>query len=691
MSMASKKTAKPKPGKKAAAPGIRATVRTKSVSAKRAVAAKTKPANKSGPKKAAKITELIKPAPLPDWKAELASALALAAGVTPEVAKASLLLPSTPLADHCSNLAFTQAKEKKLNPVQLAAGWAAAGKWPSFVERAEAAGPYLNFHFAPHFWATLLASAAYGGHLGHGEPLAQKVLIEFPSVNPNKPWHVGHLRNAILGDSLARLLAASGRTVERMDYIDDLGLQVAQSVWGKSHLPSQPAPAGSLFANKLDHQLGWQYVEVAKQITKPEVDVYVRAILKQVEEGDEPVASEARRLVEACVRAQYETAFSFGIYHDVLIFESDIVRTIFKEGLAKIIASGAAEKETTGKNAGCLVVRLAGQPGFEGMENADKILIRSDGTATYTGKDVAFQLWKFALLADKFFYSPFMKQPNGQTAYMSASARDSSRQTYPMPFARAQEVVNVIGAEQAYPQKVIAAVMRQMGYSAQADACIHLAYEHVVLPAGRFSGRAGTWMAGGEGGPGFTADELLHEMKERAAEKITADYSPQEKKIIADGVAVASIRFWFLRPSAMQKITFDYEKALSFTGDSGPYIQYAYARAGRILEKGRVAGLAPKIPSPEYKFNEKEIALLRLLLRMRTVIKHGADKHQVHPIADFALETAARFNEFYSTTPVLADEVSPADKTARLMMVAAARKLMGESMDILGLPRLEKM
>lgn len=628
---------------------------------------------------------LPSPEKFSDWASELASSLSSASGVPANQAAGSLMPPSTPVADWCSNLAFIQAKEKKANPMQLAAQWAAYGKWPSFIASVESSGPYLNFHFATSFWVQLLAQAASNNSWGHGEPRASKVLVEFPSVNPNKPWHVGHLRNALLGDSIARLLAAAGRTAERMDYIDDLGLQVAQSVWGKQKLASVSAPAGSPFASKLDHQLGWQYVEVAKRLNDPQVEEEVRSLLKAVEEGREPIASSARSLVESCVRAQYQTAFSFGIYHDMLIFESDVIRTIFGEGLSKIISSKVAVKETEGKNAGCLVVHLSDQPGFAGMEHADKILIRSDGTATYTGKDVALQLWKVGLLEDKFVYSPFMVQPNGQTAYKSSRTGD------PFPFARAQAVVNVIGAEQAYPQKVISAVMRKMGYGPQADACVHLAHEAVVLPQGRISGREGTWMTGAEGGPGFTADELLHEMTQLAFEKITAEnYSPQEKQAIASGVAVAAIRFWFLRPSAMQKITFDYERALSFSGDSGPYIQYAYARAGRILEKAKEMGLEAQMPPPDYVFNEKEIALLRLLLRWPSAVENAASKFQVHPIADYCLDAAGKFNEFYTTTPVLGEKAG-GHSPARLMMVAASRALLGQGMDILGLPRLEKM
>ncbi|MDE1798208.1 MAG: arginine--tRNA ligase, partial [Candidatus Micrarchaeota archaeon] len=620
-----------------------------------------------------------------DWKNELAQALAAASGCAADAAARSLVPPSAPICDWCSTLAFAAAKERKASPVALAVEWSKAlqkGK-PAFVARVEAKGPYLNFHFTPSFWSNLVSMASGGQALAGAKtkPLASgKVLIEFPSVNPNKPWHVGHLRNALLGDSIARLLAAAGKEVEREDYIDDLGLQVAQSVWGQHHLPQPRVPAGSeAFAKKLDHVLGWQYVEVAKQVADPIVEAEVRKLLHTLEEGASKESSHARAVVEGCVKAQYQTAFDFGIRHDVLVFESDIVRTIFKEGMEKIKASGAVVTETAGKNAGCLVVKLVGEPGFEGMENADKVLIRSDGTATYTGKDVVFQLWKFGLLEGKFAYAPFVRQPDGTDAMMTAPHDGQA-----MGFGGAQTVVNVIGQEQAYPQRVIAAVMRKMGYSKQAGASIHLAYEHVVLPEGRFSGREGTWMAGhqkegaagksgsaGEAGAdaggsaragdegaasrasslGFTADELLAEAQARAMQRVREEYKHEQKLAISKAVAVGAIRFAFLRVSAGQKITFDYDQALSLTGDSGPYVMYAYARCAAILRKAKEAGIAATAPVADYAYNEQELSLLRLHLRWPGVVAAAAGKYEVHPIAEFAVEAAGSFNQMYTTTP----------------------------------------
>jgi arginyl-tRNA synthetase len=228
-----------------------------------------------------------------------------------------------------------------------------------------------------------------------------------------------------------------------------------------------------------------------------------------------------------------------------------------------------------------------------------------------------------------------------------------------------------------------------------------LAYEHVVLPQGRFSGRQGTWMAGhategSEGADtptsrlGFTADELLLEAQSRAVQKVRADYTHEQKNSIARAVAVGAIRFAFLRVSAGQKITFDYDQALSLTGDSGPYVMYAYARACAIRRKAEAAGVKAKPPPSDYTYNEQEVALLRLMLRGPETVASSAEKYEVHPIAEYALEIAGKFNQMYTTTPVL-EEGTGARQGARLAEVEAARAILGQVMDLLGLPKLEMM
>ncbi|MCX6768508.1 MAG: arginine--tRNA ligase, partial [Candidatus Micrarchaeota archaeon] len=313
-------------------------------------------------------------------KNEMAKIISQASGLTEEEAFSSLEMPKGEFGDLACKAAFLLAPREKKSPAQIAAELVPKLKGHKWVEKVESAGPYINFFFNDKFYASALKEILKKGKsYGKGKKKGT-VMVEFPSVNPNKPWHAGHLRNAILGDSVARVLAHAGWEVESIDYIDDLGLQVAQSLWGYMHLGNKPE-------GKFDHWLGAQYVEVAKRMeTDQKLQAETREMLKKMEEGGNEISKKARWIAEECVRAQYATDFSYSIFHDGLIFESDIVHTIFHEGIEMLKSSNAIILEKEGKNAGCWVVKLGGK--FQNMQDPDKILIRSDGTATYTGKDV---------------------------------------------------------------------------------------------------------------------------------------------------------------------------------------------------------------------------------------------------------------------------------------------------------------
>ncbi|MEM2138197.1 MAG: arginine--tRNA ligase, partial [Candidatus Anstonellaceae archaeon] len=578
----------------------------------------------------------------------------------------SIELPKGQFGDVASSICFALAKKERKSPVEIARNVAGKIRLPHWFEFVKAEGPYLNFIFSNAFYEELLQKvAAEKEHFGKGKKKRGKTIVEFPSVNPNKPWHIGHLRNALLGDAVARLLAFSGENVERMDYIDDLGLQVAQSFWGYLNLGRKPA-------GKMDEWLGEEYVEVSKRFESDEkIQQEVRELLKKMEEGGNPEAKKCRKLVEECVGSQYETAFKFGIYHDIQIYESDIVRTIFKEGMELLKTNKAIVHETEGKNAGCLVAKMTSQE-FANMESPDKILVRSDGTATYTGKDVIFQLWKFGLLKSDFSYSKFMHQPTGHDCYMSSPEGKKAK------YGEATRVVNVIGMEQTYPQKVIAEIMRAMGYEKQAENSIHLAYEHVWLDDAKFSGRQGTWM-------GYTADELYSEGLVRSEAKIKPEVEGPERGEIATAVAAAAIRFSFLKTTPEKKITFRWDDALSMEGDSAPYVMYAHARAHKIMAKAG-SGAVGKLS--ELELPEK--ALLNRIMMFDFVVSEAAKHLRPHIVAEYCLDLASDYNKFYNTCPVIAAEDAKV-RERRLAINAAALAVMKSSLTILGVKALEKM
>lgn len=601
-------------------------------------------------------------------KAEISKLLSEAAGVDEQQALASLEMPKGAFGDLSSRIAFDIAKERKKNPVEIAKEIVAKLllNGDESVEKIVAAGPYINFFFSAKYFSGVAEEAAKNEKFGEGKRKKGKTIVEFPSVNPNKPWHIGHLRNALLGDSVAKILAFSGENVEAMDYIDDLGLQAAQSLYGYLNFGKKPD-------KKLDHFIGEQYVQVAGGMEKdPEIQNKVRETLKKMEHGGNEISEKARWLSEEVVKAQYETDFALSIYHDALVFESDIMRMVFAEGLEKLKKSRAIRLEKDGKNAGCWVVQLGEK--YKDLKDDQKVLIRSDGTATYTGKDIIFQLWKFSLLSNDFVYSEFIKQPNGKIAYKT------SQKGKKMKFGNADKVINIIGVEQSYPQAVIRETFAVLGYERQAQNLAHLAYEHVELPEGKFSGRTGTWV-------GYTCDEFMEEAKKLAYGKIAKEMGEKEKKEVADEVAVAAIKFSFLRTSPEKKIIFDWEKALSFEGDSGPYLQYAYVRTLGILNKwgGEIGGLKAAV-----EFNDDEKELLKQISTFGEVVEKAAKDLRPHYIADYALELSTIFNKFYTKNPVLGAE-SEQEKLKRLAIVAASANVLKNALMLLGIEAPEKM
>jgi arginyl-tRNA synthetase len=539
------------------------------------------------------------------FKQEIARMVAQAAGVKEEDVLPTI--ESGKMGDLSCKFAFTLSKERKENPAKIAADISGKLKLTDHFDKVEATGPYINFTLSDKAFLSILKDVlSKKEKFGSGKKKKGKIVIEFPSVNPNKPWHIGHLRNALLGDSVARLLEFDGHEVERMDYIDDLGLQVAQSLWGFLNYDSNPA-------GKFDSWLGHQYVGISRKFEQDKDLVEgVRDILKSMEEGDNEVAVAGRELAERCVAAQYQTSFDLGIYHDVLVFESDILHTIFDEGMGQIKDNEAVVLEAQGKNIGCWVVKLSEdfEKEFGKMENPDKVLIRSDGTAVYTGKDVIFHLWKFGKLKNDFKYEAFIKQPNGKIAYKTSSKGK------PMDFGQAHSVINVIGVEQKYPQRVIVEVLKNLKYDEEAKNLNHLSYEHVGLPDEKFSGRKGTWI-------GFTADELIAESKKRVLEKITLEMEDKEKQGIGHIVGVGAIKFSFLRAGSEKRITFTWDSALNMEGDSGPYLQYAFVRTNGILGKAKEKGSVEAVPlNPSERQLIRKMALFRDALRTMSPNSH---------------------------------------------------------------------
>lgn len=565
----------------------------------------------------------------------------------------SLEKPKSGFGDLACTLSFIIAKKEKTDPIKIAMGISKKLK-DEYIEKIECAGPYINIYFSKKFFEKIIKDSK------KKEKTKETVIVEFPSVNPNKPWHIGHFRNAVLGNSISKLLTYSGHKVIRMDYIDDLGMQVAQSLWG---ILNQEEYRGN---EKFDQWMGKQYVKVASKIEEEKVKKEVEIILHKLEKGDKKISKKAREISEKCVKSQWETGFNFNIEHEILVFESDIMSTIFDEGIKKLKNNKIIYKETKGENKDCFIIKMSGGE-FDKMKNPNKILIRSNNIATYTGKDIIFHLWKFGLLENDFNFSKFMKQPSNKIAYMTNTKGSKKK-------INAEKIINVICIDQTYPQKVVKHSLNQMGYKKEAENYFHLGYEQVTLKDIKFSGRKGTWI-------GYSVDDFVEQGIEKALEKNC------ENKKIAKIIATNSMIFYILKYAPETKISFDWEEALKLDGDSAPYIMYAYVRCKSILKTKKPKN---KIDIKKMNINENEKKLLILLSQFSEVITHSVEELRPHKICEYLLRLSSEFGSFYDACPVLKEENKEV-QNFRLLILEKTAETLKRGMNLLGLTELEKM
>ncbi|WP_048148596.1 arginine--tRNA ligase [Palaeococcus ferrophilus] len=597
--------------------------------------------------------------------------------------------PSMELGDFATPVAFQLAKVFRKAPRMIAEELVSAlqDKLPPVIAKVEVAGPgYINFFldyesFGKELVEVILREGERYGESDVGR--GKKAIVEHTSVNPTKPLHMGHARNSILGDTMARVMRALGYNVEVQNYIDDLGVQFAQVFWGYLNLKpeferivAELKEKGLSKREVIDHALGLLYVEVHRRMEEdPEVEREIRALMKELEEGESERAELGRKLAEEVVRAQMETTYRLDIAYDLLSWESDIVRSgIFEEARTLMESSEHFEWAKEGPYKGAFIMRLSSL--FPDMENPDKVLIRSDGTATYTGKDIAYHLWKFGKVSADMLYKPW-----DEVAW--TTARDGKRSEH---FGRADVVINVIGAEQRYPQRVVAYALKLLGFEDAYHNFHHLAYEHVVRPEGSFSGRKGTWV-------GFTVDEVLDEAVKRAralVEEKNPGLSEEEKDAIAEVVGVGAVRYNMIKYSPEKVITFRWEDVLNFEGESAPYIQYAHARCASILRKGGNPVEEELFERADFSGMEaKEKELVKLLSKFPEVVMEAGRDIKPHVLAVYANELAGTFNRFYMALPVLKAEEGIRER--RLLLVMATKAVLRNVLGLMGIKAPEVM
>ncbi|RLI66151.1 MAG: arginine--tRNA ligase [Candidatus Asgardarchaeum californiense] len=618
-----------------------------------------------------------------------------------EVARRAFSKPPDPsLGDIAITYAFSLSKKLGKSPIEVAYEIKNIVKSSLYVESVSIAKPaFVNIKLATSIISklTLQAILQEGSDYGKSNFMkGKRVIIEFPSVNPSKPLHIGHARNAVLGDTVARVFENLGAETIRMDYINDLGLQSAKIIW---KLKKQNVTIDKIdnTSKKFDHFLGEIYIAAEKEISESKVaEKEVRTILKQMEEGDPTVIRFLRKISELCVKEQYNTQYALNIYHDVQIWESDIAHSgLLSKAMNLILKYNNILKLESGPKAGCIAAKMDYFEEFKNLKDPYMVLIRSDGTATYTGKDIVFQLWKFGLIEDPLKYTIFDKQPNGEVVWRSSLIKGESKK-----FNKADIVINVIGIEQAHPQRLIYLILKLMGFEKEFENSHHLAYEHVTLQKEKFSGRKGTWI-------GYTVDDMIREAIEKArteVEKRNPNLSEELKNKIAKSIGIGAIRFSLLKQSPEKKIVFSWEEALDFEGSSAPYVQYAHARATRILEKSGVDNLTLKT----YLDNEDiyselstkwEHNLLLLLSKYPDLLieivrnmrkERWGTKIELNKIPIYAYEIAVAFSKFYQNCPVISAK-KESTRIARLLLVKATQITLRNILGIMGITAPERM
>ncbi|MFW9843716.1 MAG: arginine--tRNA ligase, partial [Candidatus Thorarchaeota archaeon] len=390
------------------------------------------------------MTKTIDDNPWDSAKQTVVKMLAKAAGTKIETVSNSIEVPpESSMGDLASTLAFALAKELRKNPAAIATDILAKlqplVEKESLVNKVETKGPYINIFFERPTFTDKTIAAVTKTSEKYGQSLAfngKRILIESPAVNPSKPWHIGHARNAILGDTLANILETVGYEVVRLDYINDLGLQIAQLVWKLKQVGDNPGET------KYDHYLGHLYVEVQEAFDESEeVQKEVREVSRGLEDLQSDDAKLSGEMVRKCVKAQNQTGYRLGIYHNLQVWESAIahsgVLSLAREMILKCDNISILEE---GDKAGCIVANLSVIDEFKDMQDPYKILFRSDGTRTYTGADVALQLWKFGVVEDPFHYVVFEKQPNGEDVKRTALEGEEGN------LGKFDIVLNVIGS-----------------------------------------------------------------------------------------------------------------------------------------------------------------------------------------------------------------------------------------------------
>jgi arginyl-tRNA synthetase len=602
--------------------------------------------------------------------------------------------PRKEFGDLTCNVAFHLAKQARKPPPQIASELANLLKssLPETTGLIHTAEPhpagYINFtaNYGTLSNATLsqvMKNPDKYGYYDSGQ--GQRVIIEHTSVNPNKALHVGHLRNVVIGDTIYRILRATNHKTIVLNYVDDSGLQVADIVVGFRFAGFSLQPPSGM---KFDQYCGDEvYVKINERYENDaDLAGKRKLVLREIEEGKSEIAQFAAKITSQVMQEQLKTCWRMKARYDVLNFESHVVASkLWDKTFDLLKKKGIAKFETEGKNKGCWVIGA--------RDEEDKVLVRSDGTATYIAKDIPYAAWKLGLVEDPFSYLEFATQWDGSALYKTA-LRDSGAGRR-NGFNGGERVVTIIDSRQGRLQRIVSQVLSQMG-GGSGHQYHHLGYEAVTLSSEtakalgidigerefmHMSGRKGIYVNGD-----YVIDSL-HAKAYEEVKKRNPEFSESQLNDIAEEIAISALRYNMIKQDLDKAITFDMRESLSLEGDTGPYLQYAYARSQRILEK---SGQDVREARYELLEHESEVAVIMEIAKLDLVVEEAAKSFSPKSIARYAYSLATVFNLFYEKVPVLKEQ-NPDVRKARLALVKAFGISLKNSLQVLGITALERM
>jgi arginyl-tRNA synthetase len=618
--------------------------------------------------------------------------------------------PRVELGDLALTAAFDLARTLRRKPREIADQLAQGLGASPGVRRAEVAGGgYVNLFLDRGPFAARLHETLAAGR--PAPPRPGPVIVEHTSINPNKAAHIGHLRNACLGDTFVRLLRHRGFDVGVQNYIDDTGVQVADVVVGFRHIEGKPLAEVAAIEGRFDYYCWDLYARVGDFYAEDPARRTLQAeTLHAIEEGGNDTARLAEHVATRIVACHLATMDRLGIRYDLLAHESDILRLHFWNHAFELLRDSAAIRlETEGKNAGCWVLPM-GEADAAAIDE-DKIIVRSNGTVTYTGKDIAYQLWKLGRLDRDFRYRLYRRdERDGHELWTTTSGEGEAGAP---AFGHARTVYNVIDVGQSYPQRVVKAGVAALGHADEAEGSHHLAYEKVVLsPATaralgyEVSGDEAAVKVSGRKGLGVKADDLVDALVAKARTEVDARDPERDaggREATARAVATGALRYFMLKFSRTRVITFDMEEALAFTGETGPYLQNAVVRARNIF--GKLEAEGHPLPSLLERAHGLDLgdfltgeegdevwSLLLLMARTEEAAEQAIRAEDVSLAAKHAFAVAQAFHSYYQKPKYSLLHAESDDRRAcRALVVDAFVRQMEALLGLLGIPVPERM